>query len=121
MVHHGTNPIRQRRSRAVLPCWRAQSPQQLTISVYETLGPGGTEAQAFLAGILARATVAGQTRTYAPSLASRASLARTGIPFPARAGVTNQRFSVGQPGGAPILFVKRQQPGEPVFGTARPG
>jgi hypothetical protein len=66
VVHHWTDPIRQRLSRAVSPCWRAQSLQQLTISVDETLGPGGTEARAFLAGILATATVAGQTRTYAP-------------------------------------------------------
>ena len=81
VVHHGTDPIRQRLSRAVSPCWRAQSLQQLTISVHETLGPGGTEARAFLAGILATATVAGQTQTYAPSLTPGAYPSRTlGVP-----------------------------------------
>jgi hypothetical protein len=72
-------------------CWRARSPQRPTISADETLGSGSTEARAFLAGILATATVAGRTQTYVPSLAQGRT---TGVPrayrdsAPVPAGVT---------------------------------
>jgi hypothetical protein len=61
-IHEGSFPFDGGRARP-LPCLRAKSPQQLTISVHESLGVGSTEARAHLAGVLAVATVAGQTRT----------------------------------------------------------
>ena len=72
-----TDSIRRRRSPSrfvLLACTVASTADDLC--VYETLGRAGAEARTFLAGILATATVAGQTRTYPPSLAPGASLRR---------------------------------------------